>query len=331
MYSQKEKKRIVSGIKPSGRPHLGNYFGMMKRVIEMQEKYETFLFIADYHAMTSIRNSEDLKKLTEELVLDYLAIGLNPEKTVFYLQSAIPELTELAWFFSTLSSISWLERAHAYKDARAKKSDISLATFSYPILMASDILSLRADFVPVGKDQIQHIEMTREIARKMNKYYGSFFKEPKELIEESSAILPGIDGRKMSKSYGNTIPLFAPEEEIKKRVMKIVTDSSGVDEKKNPDTCTIFALHRYVTPSDELEEIRNAYLSGKMGYGESKKRLFHNILSYTKKMREKRRSLEGKRNEIRAILEHGNKRAREEIVPFVYEIKKAVGLFPFQE
>jgi len=320
------KERVVSGMKPSGRPHLGNYFGMMESVVNMQDSYDVFLFVADYHAMNTIHNPEELRRLSYELVLDYLAVGINPEKTVFYLQSSLPELGELTWFFHNLITVPWLERAHAYKDAREKGKEPSMALFDYPVLMAADILITQADLVPVGKDQIQHVEMTREIARKFNARYGETFREPQELVREETGRIPGIDGRKMSKSYGNIIPLFAPEAEIEKAVKRIVTNSLRPEDPKEPESCTIFQLHKLVTPPEELQEIREAYEKGGMGYGESKERLFRNLMNYFAEMRERRRFYEEHPEEVEEILQRGREKIREHALPFLEEIREKVGL-----
>ena len=320
-----QMKRIVSGIKPTGRPHLGNYFGMMKSVVEMQNEYESFLFVADYHALTTIHNKEELHDLTVQLILDYLAVGVDPKKTVFYLQSAIPELAEFAWILSTLVTVPWLERAHAYKDALAKGREPGVALFSYPILMAADILATQAELVPVGKDQIQHVEMTRELARKFNARYGKLLKEPKSFLSEGQ-IVPGIDGQKMSKSYGNIIPLFADEKVIRKSVMRIVTDSSRPEDPKDPEKCNVFALHRLITPTDELEEIREAYFKGGMGYAESKERLFRKLMEFTKEMRERRLFYEEHMELVYEIINEGNRKARNLIVPLIQKVRESVGI-----
>ncbi len=318
-------KRIVSGIKPTGRPHLGNYFGMMKSVVEMQDEYDSFLFVADYHALTTIHKREELHDLTVQLILDYLAAGVDPKKTVFYLQSALPELAEFAWILSTLVTVPWLERAHAYKDALAKGREPGVALFSYPILMAADILATQAELVPVGKDQIQHVEMTRELARKFNRRYGEILKEPHSFLSEGQ-LVPGIDGKKMSKSYGNVIPLFADEKFMRKAVMRIVTDSSRPEDKKDPEKCNVFALHKLVTPTEELEEIREAYLKGGMGYAESKERLFNNIMKFTKEMRERRAFYEEHMELVYEIIQEGNVRARRLILPLIQKVREHVGL-----
>lgn len=323
--NERKMKRIVSGIKPTGRPHLGNYFGMMKSVVEMQDEYESFLFVADYHALTTIHKKEELHDLTVQLILDYLAVGVDPKKTVFYLQSAIPELAELAWILSSLVTVPWLERAHAYKDALAKGREAGVALFSYPILMAADILATSAELVPVGKDQIQHVEMTRELARKFNSRYEKIFTEPKSFLSEGQ-VVPGIDGQKMSKSYGNIIPLFADEKIIRKSVMRIVTDSLRPEDPKNPETCNVFALHKLITPSEELDEIREAYLKGGVGYAESKERLFKNVMSFTEEMRARRAFYEEHMELVYEIINEGNERARGILIPLIEKVREAVGI-----
>jgi len=322
-----EKKKIaLSGVKPTGRPHLGNYFGAMKQFVDMQDEYDVHIFIAEYHAMTTMQNAEALKSSIEELILDYLAIGLDPEKVTLYRQSDIPELTELTWIFNCLVTVPWLERAHAFKDRTAKGIEASVGLFDYPILMASDILLPEADMVPVGRDQIQHIEMTREIARKFNNSYGETFKEPKEYVIDTVAIVPGTDGEKMSKSYGNTIPLFGSDKEIKKAIMGIVTDSKTPEEAKNPEACNIFALHKLITPEPQLSEIRRGYEEGGLGYGESKKILLENYLAFIEPMRERRKYFEENPGIVRQILDEGKTKIQKKVQKKMKEIREKVGL-----
>ena len=221
------KKVYLSGIQPSGRPHIGNYFGMMRQLLQDQDKYEVYVLIVDYHAMKSVQDPKEMTDNIIGVVLDYLALGLDPEKTIFFKQSDVPEHTELCWIFDTITSMPYLMRAHAFKDAAAKNQEIDVGTFNYPVLMAADILLYDPDVVPVGQDQKQHIEIARDIAEKFNRLFGETFKLPDAMIMKEVAVVPGTDGRKMSKSYGNTIPLFATYEEIKKCVMGIVTDSGG--------------------------------------------------------------------------------------------------------
>ncbi len=320
------QKTALSGVKPTGRPHLGNYFGAMKQFVEMQDEYHMHVFIAEYHALTTMHNGAELRDSIYNLVLDYLAIGLDPEKVTLYKQSDIPELTELTWIFNCLVTVPWLERAHAFKDRTAKGIEASVGLFDYPVLMASDILMPDSEIVPVGKDQIQHVEMTREIARKFNNIYGETFTEPQEHIVEDVAIVPGTDGQKMSKSYGNTIPLFGTDKEIKKAIMGIVTDSKLPAEPKNPDECNVFALHKLITPSDQRAEIRKGYEEGGLGYGDSKKMLLENYLAFIEPMREKRKYFEDNPGIVRQILDEGKSKIQKITQTKMKEVREKVGL-----
>lgn len=320
------KKIAISAVQPTGNPHIGNYFGAMKQLVDMQNEFDTHVFVADYHALTTIQNAKELKELTDDLILDYLAIGLDPEKVTLYRQSDIPEVTELTWMFDCLVTMPWLERAHAFKDKTEKGIEASVGLFNYPVLMAADILLPGAEVVPVGKDQIQHVEMAREIARKFNAQYGETFVEPQEIIKEEVAIVPGTDGQKMSKSYGNTIPLFGTDAEIKKAIMGIVTDSKEPSEPKNPDECNVFALHKLITPEPQLSEIRTGYENGGLGYGESKKMLLENYLAFIAPMREKRKYYEDNPGIVRQILDEGKQKIRTKIQAKIKEIREKVGL-----
>lgn len=323
----KDTKKIgLSGVKPTGRPHIGNYFGAMKQFVDLQDEFHMHIFIAEYHALTTMQNGEELRESINNLVLDYLAIGLDPEKVTIYRQSDIPELTELTWVFNCLVTVPWLERAHAFKDRTAKGIEASVGLFDYPVLMAADILLPNADIVPVGKDQIQHIEMTREIARKFNNIYGDTFNEPEEHIVENVAVVPGTDGQKMSKSYGNTIPLFGTDAEIKKAIMGIVTDSKLPEDPKNPDECNIFALHTLITPEPQLSEIRKGYEQGGLGYGDSKKILLENYLMFIAPMREKRKYFEENPGIVRQILDEGKNTMQKIARNKIKEVREKVGL-----
>ncbi|MEK7178717.1 MAG: tryptophan--tRNA ligase [Patescibacteria group bacterium] len=319
----KDKKILVSGIQPSGTIHIGNYFGAMVRFLELQDECESYIFIANYHALTTVVDKEALVKNTEDAVLDYLAIGLNPE--TLFLQSDIPEVTELAWIFNTLVTVPYLSRAVAYKEKVEKGLEANVGLFDYPVLMAADILIMGADIVPVGADQKQHIEIARDIAEKFNARYGNFFALPKAHILKEAAIVPGIDGQKMSKSYGNFIPLFAEDPDIEKLVMRIVTDSKGEKEKKDPDTDTVFALHRLFSIS-ELPELRKRYESGRIGYRESKEILAENIKAFIAPLREKRRRLAEDTRSILDIIKKGRERARERARANMADIRKKVGV-----
>ena len=321
-----DKKISLSGIKPTGKPHIGNYFGAMKQFVAMQDEFDMYVFIADYHAMTTINNDSELRENIDNLILDYLAIGLDPEKVTLYRQSDIPELTELTWMFNCLVTMPWLERAHAFKDRTANGIEASVGLFDYPVLMAADILLPGGEVIPVGKDQVQHIEMTREIARKFNTTYGDTFNEPQERVIESVAVVPGTDGQKMSKSYGNTIPLFGTDSEIKKAIMGIVTDSKEPNESKNPDECNVFALHKLITPEPQLSDIKKGYSDGGLGYGDSKKMLLENYLKFISPLREKREYYEKNPGIVRQILDEGKTKAQNIVRPKKKEVREKVGL-----
>ena len=276
--------------------------------------------------ITTMQNGPELRESIHNLVLDYLAIGLDPEKITLYRQSDIPELTELTWLFNCLVTVPWLERAHAFKDRTAKGIEASVGLFDYPVLMAADILLPNSEIIPVGKDQIQHVEMAREIARKFNNTYGETFSEPQEYIVESVAVVPGTDGQKMSKSYGNTIPLFGTDKEIKKAIMGIVTDSKLPDEPKNPDECNVFALHTLITPEPQLSEIKLGYKNGGLGYGDSKKILLENYLKFVEPMREKREYYEQNPGIVRQILDEGKTKIQKIAHAKMKEVRETVGL-----
>lgn len=305
------KKRILSGMQPSGKPHIGNYFGAMKQHIEMQEEFDTFLFIADLHTLTTVRNKEEMQRLTFELALTYLALGLNPEKAVFFKQSDIPYHTELCWIFDCITSVSFLERAHAWKDAKEKqKKDITVGLFNYPILMAADILLYDPDLVPVGKDQKQHVEIARDIAENFNNTFGEVFKLPEEYIKPEVGTIPGIDGQKMSKSYKNTIEIFANEEQLKKQIMSIKTDSTPIDQPKNPDSCNVFNIYKLFANNQEKEEMKQFYAQPGFGYGDAKKTLLKKVLEYFGPYRDKFVELSTKKDFIYDVLREGSKKAK---------------------
>jgi tryptophanyl-tRNA synthetase len=320
------KKTLLSGVKPTGRPHLGNYFGAMKQFVDLQDEYNSHIFIADYHAITLIQNGSELKGNIIEEFLDYLAIGLDPKKVTIFQQSDVPEVTELAWIFDCITTMPYLMRAHAYKDAEAKNKEINVGVFNYPILMAADILLPEADVVPVGKDQKQHVEYARDVAEKFNRIYGETFKLPKELILSEVQTVPGTDGQKMSKSYGNTIPLFASDEEIKKAVMSIPTDSSGIDDPKNPDESTLYQIHSLVLDKSEREALRKRFIDGGLGYKEAKENLIADLIKFISPLRERREELAKNKKKILKILEKGGKKMRKQIQPKMKEIRTKVGV-----
>lgn len=304
------KKRLLSGVKPTGSPHIGNYFGAMRQFVELQEEYEAFIMIADYHALNLIKDRKEMQENILNVALDYLAIGLDPEKVTIFKQSDISAHTELAWIFDTITTVPYLMRAHAYKDAEAKNKEINVGTFNYPMLMAADILLYDPKLVPVGQDQKQHVEYARDTAQKFNNLFGETFSLPEALIMKDVAVVPGTDGQKMSKSYKNTIPLFGTDEEIKKSVMKIVTDSKAPEEPKDPDTCNIFALHKLFLKEDELKVLRDKYTSGGLGYKESKEMLYSEIINLVKPMRDRRDMYEKDLDSVRTILNNGAKKAK---------------------
>lgn len=321
------KKRLLSGVKPTGRPHIGNYFGAMKQFVDLQDEYDANIFIANYHALTGTQDAEQMHKDTLEVAMDYLAIGLDPEKVTLFKQSDTPQVTELGWIFNCITTMPFLMRAHAFKDSEAKNKDINVGTFDYPVLMAADILVQDADIVPVGADQKQHIEYARDIAEKFNRTFGDTFKLPKDHILDSVKTVPGTDGQKMSKSYANTIPLFATLDEIEKAVMSIPTDSLGLsDPKPNYKEDTVFKLHELFTPGDELERIEKGYAEGGLGYGDSKKALIKNIDAFIAPMRERRAEIAKDPKAVEKILEEGGKKAREYAEKKMEEVRNKVGL-----
>src|ERR1700751_2769960 len=283
--------RILSGIQPSGALHIGNYFGMMRPAIALQAEGEALYFIADYHALTSLRDPEILRANSRRIALDFLACGLDPERATFFRHSDVPQVTELAWILSTLAPMGLLERATSYKDKLARGMSANVGLFSYPILMAADILIYDSDVVPVGKDQKQHIEITRDLAVKMNETFGQsepdgrIFKLPEARIKAATETVPGVDGQKMSKSYGNNIDIFGDEKEMKKRVMSIVTDSTPVEAPKNPDASSIAQLYSLVSTAEETGTLRAAFTQGGTGYGDLKTQLFERLWEFFTPMR----------------------------------------------
>src|SRR3990167_4362814 len=321
-----KKQILVSGIKPTGRPHIGNYFGALKKWVELQDKYQSYIFIPNYHALTTVQNKKELEQSTLNVAIDLLAIGIDPEKTILFKQSDVPEVTELAWILNCLTTMPYLMRAHAFKDAEAKNKDINVGTFDYPMLMAADILIYEADIVPVVKDQKQHVEMARDTAEKFNRVFNSdTFKLPREYIQEEVAVVPGIDGQKMSKSYNNTISLFADDSEIKSQVMRITTDSKGGEKPKNPEECNIFALHKLFS-QNELPEIKKRYVEGRIGYQESKEILLKNIIFFIKPLRSERNKLAQNPKQVLKILESGGIKARQKAQAKINQIRSVVGL-----
>jgi len=318
--------RILSGIQPSGVLHIGNYFGMMLPAIALQAEGEALYFIADYHALTSLRDPEALRENSRRVALDFLACGLDPERATLFRHSGVPQVTELAWILSTVAPMGLLERAHSYKDKLARGMSATVGLFSYPILMAADILIYDSDVVPVGKDQKQHIEMTRDLAVKMNETFGQIFKLPEARIQPATETVPGIDGQKMSKSYGNNIDIFGDEKETRKRVMSIVTDSTPVEAPKDPANSTIFKLHSLVASKDEIADMRERFLKGGTGYSDFKKQLFEKLWEYFAPMRKRREEILRDKSYIDDVLTRGAKRANEIADQVMERVRSAVGL-----
>lgn len=322
----KSKPRVLSGIQPSGKLHWGNYFAMMKPAVELQAEAETFLFIANYHALTSVSDGHALREGTRDVALDFLACGLDPERTHFFRQSDVPEVTELTWILSNVTPMGLLERCHSYKDKVAQGIAPNHGLFAYPVLMASDILAYQSTVVPVGRDQKQHIEVTRDIAIKFNNLYGDVFTVPEPSIREAVAVVPGIDGRKMSKSYDNHLELFGSPGELKKRVMRIVTDSTPLEEPKDPDTCNVFALYKLFASEAEAAEMASRYRAGGFGYGTAKKELLRAATAYFAPMRERREALAADPDRVEAILQRGAAEARASARTTLHAVRRAVGL-----
>lgn len=318
--------RSLSGIQPSGMLHLGNYFGALKQFVDLQDSYEGIYFVADYHSLTSQINPEMLRTKSMNIVMDYIAAGLDPKKSTIFLQSSIPLHTELMWILSNLTPMALLERGHAYKDKVAKGIKANVGLFNYPVLMAADILLYEPDFVPVGKDQKQHIEFTRDFAVKFNEFYGKeVFKLPEALILDNVATVIGTDGEKMSKSYGNTINIYAPEKIVKKQVMSIVTDSAGLEDSKNPDN-NITKLYSLFADENEIKAMKEKFIAGNYGYGHAKKELLERILDYFKEQREKRFALENDLDYVKEVLRAGREAANKIAEAKMKEVRKTVGL-----
>src|SRR3954452_2920896 len=324
--------RILSGIQPSGALHIGNYFGMMRPAVALQAEREALYFVADYHALTSLRDPKALRENSRQVALDFLACGLDPQRATLFRHSDVPQVTELAWILSTVAPMGLLERAHSYKDKLARGLAPTVGLFSYPILMAADILIYDSDVVPVGKDQKQHIEMTRDLAVKMNETFGEaepdgrIFKLPEPRIQPATETVPGIDGQKMSKSYGNNIDIFGDEKEMRKRVMSIVTDSTPVDAPKDPETSTIFKLYSLIASKDEIADMRERFVKGGTGYGDFKKQLFEKLWEYFAPMRKRREEILKDKSYIDDVLSHGATRANEIANQVMERVREAVGL-----
>ncbi|MEN8199068.1 MAG: tryptophan--tRNA ligase [Thermodesulfobacteriota bacterium] len=318
--------KILSGIQPSGQLHIGNYFGMMKTMISNMENSDLYVFVVDLHALTSVQDRQRLATGTLEAAADFLALGLDPAKCTFWVQSDVPEVCELAWILSTLTPMGLMERCHSYKDKVAKGIDASHGLFSYPVLMAADILLYQADQVPVGKDQKQHLEVARDIAQKFNNTFGETFVVPEPAISETTAIVPGLDGQKMSKSYGNTIPIFLEGKQLKKKVMAIETDATPVEEPKDPDTCNLFAMFKLFAAPERLQEVRDLYVNGGAAYGYIKLELLDLISDYFAEARRKKAEYLADPEMVRVILKEGAEQARAKAAVTLDLVRERVGL-----
>ena len=319
-------KRILSGIQPSGQLHIGNYFGMMKTMISNMETSDLYVFIVDLHALTSVQDRERLSTGTLEVAADFLALGLDPEKCTFWVQSDVPEVCELAWVLSTLTPMGLLERCHSYKDKVAKGIAANHGLFAYPVLMAADILLFQSEIVPVGKDQKQHLEVARDIAIKFNNKFGETFVVPEPFIGETTAIVPGLDGQKMSKSYGNTIPIFLDDKPLRKRVMAVQTDSTPVEEPKDPDKCNLYALLKLFASQEKMEEVHGLYTGGGAAYGYLKQDLYELIRDYYADARTKKKELLANQDYLREVLVKGADKARTKAMQTLELVRDRVGL-----
>lgn len=318
--------RVLSGIQPTGSLHIGNYLGMMKPMISYMDREELFVFIVNLHALTSVSDGEKLARGTVEAAADFLALGLDPDRCIFWVQSDVPEVVELAWILTCITPMGLLERCHSYKDKIARGIAPNHGLFAYPVLMAADILLYQSNLVPVGKDQKQHIEVTRDIAIKFNGMFGETFVIPEGEISDEVATVPGTDGQKMSKSYDNTIEIFLDEKTLKKKVMGIKTDSTPVEEPKNPETCNLFQIYRHFAPADRTEEVRRLYVEGGAAYGTIKKELAGILWDFFKDARERRAGLLKDPGHIRSVLSEGARKARSIAADTLDQVRRRVGV-----
>jgi tryptophanyl-tRNA synthetase len=318
--------RILTGIQPSGILHVGNYFGAMRPLIAMQDRGQVIALIVDLHALTSLRDPDALRSNTRNAVVDFMACGLDPERSIFFRQSDVPAHSQLTWILSCVTPMGLLERAVSYKDKLARGLAANAGLFTYPVLMAADILLYDADVVPVGKDQTQHLEIARDLVVKMNETYGEVLKLPRAEISSDVAVVPGLDGQKMSKSYGNTLEMFGEEKALRKRVMSIVTDSTPLESPKDPAGNSILALYRLVADPAEVERMEADFLAGGIGYGDFKKRLFAALWEYFAPMRERRAEILARPDYVEDVLREGGRRAREIAGATLDRVHAAVGL-----
>jgi len=319
--------RVLSGVQPSGTLHIGNYFGAIRQFIELQDEHECYYFLADLHALTTVQDSGRMRGLVRELAAGYLALGLDPERSVIYRQSDMAEIPELTWYLSTVTSMGLLQRCHSFKDKVAQGVVPNHGLFAYPVLMAADILIVRSNLVPVGRDQKQHLEVTRDIAASFHATYGvEVFTLPEPLIRDDVAVVPGLDGQKMSKSYGNTIDIFGPEKPIRKRIMSLVTDSTPVEEPKPKQGSALYQLLKIFAPAEDRAWVERAFDEGGVGYGDMKKRLFEYFLGTFGEARARYDELMGDQAEVERILRAGADRARETVSPLMDDVRRAVGI-----
>jgi tryptophanyl-tRNA synthetase len=319
-------RRVLSGIQPSGGLHLGNYFAMMKRMIEAQENAELYAFLVNLHALTSHPEGGRLRQLTFEAALDFLALGLDPEKSIFWVQSDVPEVIELTWYLCNVTPVSLLQLCHSYKDKVARGLSPNHGLFTYPVLMAADILLYQGEIVPVGKDQKQHIEVSRDIALKFNHEFGEVFTIPEPLIEEEVGTIPGVDGQKMSKSYNNTIEIFLSGKKLRKRCMQIVTDSAAVEDPKDPETNTVYHLYKLFATPDETAELAGRFRAGGLKYSDAKKELAAKIDAHFAPYREKREALAARPDDVFDLLALGARKAREKALPTIERVREVTGI-----
>ncbi len=328
------KQIALTGIKPTGQPHIGNYLGMIKPALELAEDYQALYFIADYHALTTVKNRKELTDLTYQVAATWLALGLDPERVIFYRQSDIPEVFELSWVLACFTSKGLLNRAHAYKTlvddnteaGREEDKNINAGLYTYPVLMAADILLFGTHIVPVGFDQKQHLEITRDVALAFNNNYREVLVVPEAVIRKEVMTITGLDGRKMSKSYNNVIPLFAPSNQVRKQVMRIVTDSKRPEEPKDPDECNVFAIYRHFSDADAIKAKRQQYLDGGLAYGDMKNELYELLEATFSEQRERYNALMDNRAELERVLQDGAEKARDIAVPILAKVRKAIGV-----
>ncbi|MFN5730794.1 MAG: tryptophan--tRNA ligase [Planctomyces sp.] len=318
--------RVLSGIQPTGRFHWGNYFGAIRQYIALQGQEQSFFFIADFHALTTIRDRDLLRQNIRDAAMDLLALGLNPDRACLFRQSDVPEVTELTWLLMTITQMHLLEKCHAYKDKKAKGLAADAGLFTYPVLMAADILAYDSTHVPVGADQIQHVEVARDLAQRFNSIYGDCLQLPEAMVLPESAKVPGLDGEKMSKSYGNTIDIFETPKKMRKKIMSITTDSTAVESPKNADTCTVFELYRLFADEQRQAALRQRYEAGGMGYGEAKEQLFQAAMEMFGPAFERRAALEANPDQLEDILRQGAAKARARAQEVLARVREACGL-----